>query len=306
VKDAAVETFHRLGHAEASVHGTTIDKVHFHEVGAVDSIVDIVAAQLGFHLLGIKQFVCSPLHVGSGTVKCDHGIMPVPAPATARLLMGKPTYGGKVDGELVTPTGAALIDQRVTSFGAAPLMRTEAIGYGSGTKNLPDRANVLRILIGECDDTALTRETIQVIEANIDDMSGELLAPLIASLLDAGAVDAFLTPIIGKKGRPAYQVTALSSDAQAQAVHECLFANSSTLGVRMRTEQRQVLTRDWKSVATPWGTVRIKRGLQGSETTVASPEFEDCQSVAHAAGVPVRQVYDAALAAGIQGNFIDD
>jgi uncharacterized protein (TIGR00299 family) protein len=178
VKDAANATFLALGEAEASVHGTTIDQVHFHEVGAVDSIVDIVASQIGFHLLGIERFACSPLHVGSGTVKCDHGIMPVPAPATARLLQGIPTYGGAVDGELVTPTGAAIIRHRVTEFGPAPLMRTLAIGYGSGTKNLADRANVLRVTIGESGADA-GRDTIQILEANLDDMSGELLAPLV-------------------------------------------------------------------------------------------------------------------------------
>lgn len=305
VKEAAIATFHALGHAEASVHGTTIDKVHFHEVGAVDSIVDIVAAQLGFHLLGIEHFVSSPLHVGSGTVQCDHGIMPVPAPATAKLLLGKPTYGGQVDGELVTPTGAALIGQRVTAFGPAPPMRTEAIGYGSGTKDLPDRANVLRILIGQSDAPSGTTETIQVLEANLDDMTGELLAPLIASLMEAGALDAFLTPVIGKKGRPGHRVTVLSADASVQALSDTLFTHSTTLGVRIRAERRMVLDREWKSVATPWGDVRVKIGARGGNTLSTAPEYEDCMNAATLAGVPVRKVYESALAAAVKGEFTD-
>ncbi len=304
VKDAANATFLALGEAEASVHGTTIDKVHFHEVGAVDSIVDIVASQIGFHLLGIERFACSPLHVGSGTVKCDHGIMPVPAPATARLLQGIPTYGGAVDGELVTPTGAAIIRHRVTEFGPAPLMRTLAIGYGSGTKNLADRANVLRITIGETD-VETGRDTIQILEANLDDMSGELLAPLVAALMGGGALDAFLTPVIGKKGRPAHVVTVLAAEDKAQALCELLFAHSTTLGVRTRTESRFILNRAWKSVSTPWGPVRVKIGARGETAITTAPEYEDCLSVANAARVPVRKVYEAALAAAIKGEFAD-
>lgn len=304
VKDAANATFLALGEAEASVHGTTIDKVHFHEVGAVDSIVDIVAAQIGFHLLGIERFACSPLHVGSGTVKCDHGIMPVPAPATARLLQGIPTYGGAVDGELVTPTGAAIIRHRVTEFGPAPLMRTLAIGYGSGMKNLADRANVLRILIGESGAEA-GRDTIQILEANLDDMSGELLAPLVAALMDGGALDAFLTPVIGKKGRPAHVITVLAAEDKAQALCEVLFAHSTTLGVRTRTEGRFILNRTWKSVSTPWGPVRVKIGSRGESALTTAPEYEDCMAAAAAAKVPVRKVYEAALAAAIKGEFGD-
>jgi uncharacterized protein (TIGR00299 family) protein len=304
VKDAANATFLALGEAEASVHGTTIDQVHFHEVGAVDSIVDIVASQIGFHLLGIERFACSPLHVGSGTVKCDHGIMPVPAPATARLLQGIPTYGGAVDGELVTPTGAAIIRHRVTEFGPAPLMRTLAIGYGSGTKNLADRANVLRITIGESGADA-GRDTIQILEANLDDMSGELLAPLVSALMDGGALDAFLTPVIGKKGRPAHVVTVLAAEDKAQALCELIFAHSTTLGVRTRTEQRFILNRAWKSVSTPWGAVRVKIGSRGESTMTTAPEYDDCLSVANAARVPVRKVYEAALAAAIKGEFAD-
>ncbi len=305
VKAAAKETFRILAEAEAAVHGTTIEKVHFHEVGAIDSIVDIVAAHICLDYLGIEAVISSPLHVGSGTVKCAHGIMPVPAPATARLLLGKPTYGGDVQGELVTPTGAALVVSRVSSFGGAPQMNVEHIGYGSGTRDISDRPNVLRVLIGEqaCTDTGHCGEgeIITVMEANLDDMTGELFPPLVEALLDAGARDAFLTPILGKKGRPAHLVTALCDEEQADAVAEALFLNSTTLGLRMRTESRRVLERKWVKVDTAWGAVSVKLGMRGEVVNSAAPEYEECRVRAEAAGVPVRHVYEAALAAAYQG-----
>jgi uncharacterized protein (TIGR00299 family) protein len=301
VKAAAIETFQLLGEAEAAVHGTTVEKVHFHEVGAIDSIVDIVAAQYGFHLLGIEQVFCSPLHVGAGTVKCDHGVMPVPAPATARLLQGKPIYGGEVQGELVTPTGAASVAQRVKAFGNTPILTVDAIGYGSGTRDLPDRANVLRVLLGEAAAAPMATESITVVEAAIDDMNPELLPTLTAALLDAGARDAFLTPILGKKGRPAYCVTALCDDARTQEIARALFAHSTTLGLRMRQERRIVLDRAWRKVLTPWGEVRVKVGMFDGAASTTAPEFEDCRALAERAGVPVRRVYEAALAAAFKG-----
>jgi pyridinium-3,5-bisthiocarboxylic acid mononucleotide nickel chelatase len=304
VKNAAIQTFERLAEAEAAVHGTTVEKIHFHEVGAVDSIVDIVAAHYAMHLLGIERVFSSALHVGSGMVQCDHGWMPVPAPATAKLLEGKPTYGGEVQGELVTPTGAAIAVQCAVSFGPAPMMRVEHIGYGSGTRDYPDRPNVLRVMIGELEASFAT-EPITVIEANIDDMNPELLPPLVDALLAAGARDAFLTPILGKKGRPGYCVTALCDEERAQAVSDALFRHSSTFGLRMRREQRQVLERDWKSVRTPWGAVRVKRAWHGGEVHHAAPEFEDCRARAEAAGVSIKQVYEAAFASAIQGAYDD-
>ena len=302
VKAAAIQTFELLAEAEAAVHGTTIDKIHFHEVGAVDSIVDIVAAQYAMHLLGVERFYASALHVGAGAVRCDHGWMPVPAPATAKLLEGKPTYGGEVQGELVTPTGAALIVQCVSSFGAAPVMRVERIGYGSGTRDYPDRPNVLRVLIGEID-ADQAAESITVMEANIDDMNPELLPALLSALLGAGARDAFITPILGKKGRPAHCVSALCDADNTHAVSEAFFQHSTTLGVRMREERRLVLERSWKSVRTPWGPVRVKLGMRAGAVSNAAPEFEECRARADAAGVPVKQVYETALAAAIKGEF---
>lgn len=301
VKEAAIETFELIAVAEAQVHGTTKDKIHFHEVGAIDSIVDIVAAQLAFHLLGIERVVCAPLHVGSGTVRCAHGVMPVPAPATALLLVDIPTYGGKVEGELVTPTGAALVRQRAVAFGPLPAMKVQAIGYGAGTKDLPDRANVLRVLVGvETAGAFGDTEQITIVEANLDDMTGELFPPLLQALMAAGARDAFLTPILGKKGRPAHVVTALCDDAKLSGVLSALFANSTTLGVRTRQETRYVLPRSFRKVNTPYGEVRVKVGSLAGQQNSAAPEFEDCAALAAEAKVPVRVVYEAALAAALQ------
>lgn len=303
VKTAAVATFQIIAGAEAAVHGTTVERVHFHEVGAVDSIVDIVAAQYALHLLGVEAVYASALPVGGGTVSCAHGVLPVPAPATALILQGKPTYGGGAQCELVTPTGAALAVQWARSFGEAPLMRVERVGYGAGARDLPDRPNLLRVLIGEVDAPVGTRESVLAVEANIDDMNPELLPPLIAALLDAGARDAFLTPLIAKKGRPAYCVTALCDDAALGRVTQALFAHSTTLGLRMRREERIVLERRWERVRTSWGAVRVKIGLLDGAVRNAAPEFEDCRALAEHAGVPVRVVYDAALAAAIKGEF---
>lgn len=303
VQTAAVATFQIIAEAEAAVHGTTVEKVHFHEVGAVDSIVDIVAAQYALHLLGIEAVYASALPVGGGTVSCAHGVIPVPAPATALILRDKPTYGGGIQCELVTPTGAALAVQWARAFGDAPLMRVETVGYGAGTRDLPDRPNLLRALIGKSDVAAVARESVWVLEANIDDMNPELLPPLVTALLEAGARDAFLTPIIGKKGRPAYCVTALCDDAALGRVSQALFAHSTTLGLRMRREERIVLERRWEQARTPWGAVRVKTGVLDGAVRNAAPEFEDCRALAEQAGVPVRMVYDAALAAALKGEF---
>lgn len=305
VKQAACETFELIAEAEAQVHGTTKEKIHFHEVGAIDSIVDIVAAQLGLYLLGVEQVISSALHVGSGTVRCAHGVMPVPAPATALLLKEIPTYSTKVDGELVTPTGAALVKHRAKSYGPMPPMTVKAIGYGAGTKDLPDRANVLRVLIGETADSVVENiENITIIEANLDDMTGELFPPLVQALLSAGARDAFLTPVLGKKGRPAHIVTALCEDAKLQTVLHALFTNSTTLGVRTRQEKRFVLPRATKRVSTPYGEVRVKIGTFNEHTNSRAPEYEDCAECALAAKVPVRVVYEAALAAALKDEFL--
>jgi uncharacterized protein (TIGR00299 family) protein len=305
VRTASVATFQRIAECEAAVHGTSIDEVHFHEVGAVDSIADIVGAHVALHALGAERILASPLHVGSGTVKTEHGVLPVPAPATALLLEGASCYGGEIHGELVTPTGAALITQCAAAYGPIPMMQIDAIGYGSGTRDWADRANVLRVLVGRTGDAAAEMETVAILEANIDDMNPELLPPLIAELIAQGARDAFLTPILGKKGRPGFLITVLCDEAKAAGLAPILFHGSTTLGVRLRTERRLCLAREWKSVQTPWGDVRIKVGRFGGAVTCASPEFEDCRRVAETGGVPVRAVYDAAHAAAVKKEWKD-
>jgi pyridinium-3,5-bisthiocarboxylic acid mononucleotide nickel chelatase len=305
VKKASLETFQRVAECEAEVHGTTIEKVHFHEVGAVDSIIDIVGTHLALHQLKPDVILSSALHVGSGTVKCAHGIMPVPAPATALLLRGVPSSGGDVDGELVTPTGAALLAQLVKSFGPMPTMTIDTVGVGSGTKDIPDRPNVIRALLGESADTKSDTESIMVIQANIDDMNPELFPSLVTDLLDSGARDAFLIPILGKKGRPAHLVTVLVDEALATTVGDTLLHGSSTLGIRMHREERITLDREWKSVNTQWGQVSVKIGLHRGTVSTTSPEHDDCERVARENSVTTRQVYEAAYAAAIKGEFID-
>ncbi len=296
VKNASKETFRRIAESEAKVHGTTIEKVHFHEVGAIDSIIDVVGAHFCLNEIGCEHIAASPLHVGAGTVECAHGIMPVPAPATALLLEGIPCYGGDVQAELVTPTGAALLAQLSSSFGPMPPLTVSRMGYGSGTRDLADRANVLRVIEGESA-AARNSEIVTILETNIDDMIPELIPVLIEEALMAGARDAFVTPTTAKKGRPAHLITILCDPEKSDAMAHVIFRNSTTLGVRMREERRICLEREWKDVATEWGTVRVKIGKSGAEQTVASPEFEDCKKIADAAGVPVLVVYRAALAA---------
>lgn len=305
VKDAAAETFRRIAEVEADIHGTTVEKIHFHEVGAIDSIVDVVSAHFCLHDLGVERTHATPMPTGSGTVKCAHGIMPVPAPATVRLLKDVPTYSGDVQAEMVTPTGAAIVAQVAESFGPMPLMTIQSVGYGSGTRDLPDRPNVLRAILGESDEAAGETEPITVIEANIDDMNPELYPALVEAALASGARDAFITPIVGKKGRPACLATVLCDPAKTQELTACLFRHSTTLGVRMRTEQRVCLRREWKVAKTPWGDVRVKVGYFDGRASNLAPEFEDCRRRAEDAGVAVREVYAAAQASASRGELHD-
>ena len=305
VKAASAETFRLIAECEAEVHGTTVEKVHFHEVGAVDSIVDIVGAHLALDNIGVERIEASKLIVGSGTVKTEHGVLPVPAPATALLLKGVPFEAGDLVGEMVTPTGAALVTQLAASFGPAPEMLVESIGYGCGTRNYEDRPNVLRVLIGESAEADFAGQQVTVIDANIDDMNPEILPTLLTDLIEKGARDAFLTPLLGKKGRPAHMITVICDEAKVQELVGVIFRGSTTLGVRMRQESRICLHRHWYTVATRWGEVRIKVGEFDGERTVASPEFEDCNKLARSAGVSVLEVYNAALAAANSGELDD-
>ena len=309
VKARATATFERIAVAEAAVHGSTVEKVHFHEVGAVDSIVDIIAAPLALEMLGVEEARFSPLNLGGGTVKCAHGIMPVPAPATALLVEGIPAHGDIPEaGELTTPTGAALAAECASGFGPAPMFEVTSIGYGSGEKDLDGQANVLRVRIGEAAslDETPGRDKVSVLEANVDDMTGELLPPLLEALLDAGARDAFITPLIGKKGRPAHQVTALCDPEMASEIGEVLIANSTTLGVRIHEMERMILERHFALANTEWGPVRVKIGSLSGTQNSAAPEFEDCKKLAAAHGVPVRHVYEAAIGLAYSGALDDE
>lgn len=306
VKKKAILTFELLGNAEAQVHGISIEKVHFHEVGAADSLVDIVAANLALHDLGIKRVFCSPLITGSGTVQCDHGIMPVPAPATALLLCDIPWKSGDIALEMATPTGVALAKAWAEGFGGMPLMKTTRTGYGAGTRELPDRANVLRVFLGDSIADTPTLESICILETVIDDMNPELTALLIPKTMEAGARDAFITPVIAKKGRAAQCLTVLCTKDCRADVLDAIFTQSGTLGVRMREEERYVLNRELRKVRTPWGAIQIKVGLMGNKVHCIAPEFDSCHETAENNGVPTRKVYEAALAAAQEGAFVND
>jgi pyridinium-3,5-bisthiocarboxylic acid mononucleotide nickel chelatase len=297
VKDRASAIFTKLGEAEAAVHDVPLEKIHFHEVGAVDAIVDIVGACVGFAALGIESFACSALNVGGGTAKMAHGVLPVPAPATARLLLGKPTYSNGVQKELVTPTGAAIVATLCTSFGPQPPMSVTAIGYGAGTADLEGQPNVLRLMVGEAAEkhTAAESETIRVLEANLDDMNPQIYGYFLEKALAAGALDVFATPVQMKKNRPGMLVTVLCKPEDEAKFHEMLFAETTTLGVRTYTAERRVLARQWETVHTAFGEVRIKVARLNGHIRQASPEFEDCRKLAEAKNVPLQRVMEAAL-----------
>jgi uncharacterized protein (TIGR00299 family) protein len=295
----ASNIFARVAEVEAELHGVRVADVAFHEVGAWDSIADIVGVAAAIAWLAPISIGSGPPAVGSGHVRIAHGVVPVPAPATAELLRGAPILV-EGEGELTTPTGAAILAAVVDSYGPPPPMRVRAIGYGAGTRELRDRPNVLRVMIGEPigRPEAAPSSTVTVVEANIDDMSPELVAPLYDELLAAGALDVWSTPILMKKGRPAVQIAAMATPEATPAVVRALFRGSTTLGVRMHSAERAVLSRSIAEVATPYGPLRVKLAALDGQVTGAQPELEDCRRRAAAAGVPLREVMSAAAAAG--------
>lgn len=295
VRDKAEALFRRLAEAEAAVHGTSVESVHFHEVGAVDSIVDIVGGVIALGALGASRYAASPLNVGTGTVTMSHGTFPVPPPATARLVAGVPVYGAG-EGELLTPTGALLVTAYATEYGPLPPMRIAGVGHGAGSRDTPGRPNVVRLIVGE-DDAAVAGERVLVLETELDDAAPQLLGPLLDRLLGAGALDAFFTPVQMKKGRPGVLVTVLAPPERREAVEELLFRETTTLGVRRQEWARSVLDRESVTVKTPYGAVRVKLGLRGGVVYNAWPEFDDCERLAREAGVAVKEVLAAALAA---------
>lgn len=277
--------FQKLGESESAVHGTPIEKVHFHEVGAVDSIADIVGACVALDLLGVEAVVCSPINVGSGTVSTEHGIMPVPAPATALLLKGKPIYSRGPASELATPTGAAIVSALAGDFGAMPPLRIASIGYGAGDKEFPEHANVLRAMIGE---SSGARETtmVEVIEANVDDSTPEVLGFAMERLLEAGALDVTMQPLLMKKSRPGTLLRVLARPEDREALAALVMTETSSLGVRFYSAERRVQARRIVEVETAHGRARVKV----SESGAFAPEYEDCRTLARATGLPLQQI----------------
>lgn len=281
----ALNVFRRLGEAEAKSHDVPIEKVHFHEVGAVDSICDIVGACVALDLLGIEELHSSKLNVGSGTVNTEHGVLPVPAPATAELLRDKPVYAAGPEVELTTPTGAALVSTLAAGFGPVPSMRLMSQGFGAGDKDFPSQANVLRVLIGERTQ-ASEATTVRVLEANIDDSTPQMLGFAMERLFEAGALDVTLTPVFMKKQRAATQISVIARPENTGTLSSILFAETTTLGIRILEAQRCVLGRQFEEIATSYGTVRVKRSDGGA----VAPEYDDCRKLALEHRVPLRAI----------------
>ena len=311
-KKTAIEIFEALGEAEAEVHNTSVERVHFHEVGAVDAMVDIVCAAVGAESLAVEEWVCSPLNVGGGTVKCAHGTLPVPGPATLKLLRDAPVYSSGPQVELVTPTGAAIVKTLSSRFAPFPAMKIEKAGYGAGTRDFPEHPNLLRLTIGETlpADAASTspstsastsNDMITVLEANLDDLSPQVLAYAMERLLAEGALDVFSVPVQMKKSRPGALLTVLAKMEDANRLTKLIFAETTTLGVRRRAEQRQTLSRRWETVDTTWGPVRIKIANMNGSVSNYAPEYEDCRALAEAHRVPLKEVIQEAVQAYASG-----
>ena len=297
-KEASLGLFERIGRAEAKVHGIPLERVHFHEIGAVDSLVDLCGAAVALDLLGWPRAWALPPELGQGTVRTEHGLYPVPPPAVLELLVGLPVRPGGPPGEAVTPTGAAIL-AGLCELSAPPPFTPRAVGYGVGTVRWPDRPNVLRLTLGElaARECEPPRSGLLLLETNLDDCPGELVARALEAAREAGALDAWATPCTMKKGRPGVVVAALSPASRREAVVRALVAETTTLGVRFCPVERVELDRAFEPVATPYGEVRVKVGRLGGEVMGAHPEYEDCAARARERGVPVKEVLAAALAA---------
>jgi hypothetical protein len=303
VKQRASKIFTRLAEAEARVHNVAVERVHFHEVGAVDAIVDVVGACIGFELLGVERFAASALHVGSGMVEMEHGRFPVPPPAVAELLRGAPVYSTEVKGELVTPTGAAIVATLCESFGPLPPMRVEASGYGAGTREYEKFPNVLRVIVGETEgagDVVASDESdeeLNVVETNLDDVSPQVLGHLMERAFASGALDCYFTNVQMKKGRPGVLVSILCLPRDKESLTRLLFEETPTLGVRSYEVRRRALERESVTVETEFGRIAVKVGRMGGRVLSAMPEYEECREAALRAGVALRVVQEAARAA---------
>src|SRR5579871_4511904 len=303
-KQTAIAIFEALGAAEAKIHNVPVEKIHFHEVGAVDAIVDVVCAAVGREALGVDEIVCSPLNVGGGSVPCAHGTFPVPAPATLESLKDAPVYSSGLQAELVTPTGAAIVKTLAARFAAFPEMKIEKAGYGAGSRDFSGHPNVVRLTVGVASSDIAARpahEAISVLEANVDDLNPQVFGYVMDRLLEEGARDAFAVPVQMKKNRPGMLLTVLCRPEDAERLTQFVFAETTTLGVRRREESRETLARHWESVTTPWGAVRIKIASMNGAVTNYAPEYEDCKKLAAEHRVPLKLVMQEAARAYLQG-----
>ena len=296
VKFNSISIFKRIAKVEAKVHGTTINKIHFHEVGAIDSIIDIVGGSLAVNLLDADLIISSPINTGEGVVKCGHGILPVPAPATLELLKGIPCYSSGVEKELTTPTGAAFIGHFAGEFGSLPNMDVLSTGYGAGTHEIKNTPNLLRVVLGKSEELYHHR-SMKVIETNIDDMNPEFYDYVIDQLFKVGAVDVFFAPINMKKNRPGILLSVITSTEYFDSVVRVILEETSTLGVRHYDVGRVALPRKQKIIMTPFGKVRVKIGGLNESTRSISPEYEDCRKIALKKEIPIKRIYDEALKA---------
>jgi pyridinium-3,5-bisthiocarboxylic acid mononucleotide nickel chelatase len=301
IKERSHRIFRRLGEAEAVLHAQPVEKVHFHEVGAVDAIVDIVGACIAIEMLDVEELVASRVNVGSGRVTAAHGSLPVPAPATAELLRGIPVYSSGIEAELATPTGAAIISTLARSFGPLPAMKIDHIGYGAGGRDFPGHPNLLRLFVGTRESGLGARgsacDEVVVIETSIDDMSPEIYGYLVERALEAGALDISCAPVQMKKNRPGLDIRVLARPDRAEALADLIFAETTTLGLRISTAERRVLDREVVSVETEYGPIRVKVGRRNGKVLNVAPEFEDCRQVAAERRVPLKDVMNAARAA---------
>ena len=296
-KKTAIAIFEAMGAAEARIHATAVESIHFHEVGAVDAIVDIVCAAVGIEALGVDEIVSSPLNVGGGTVKCAHGTFPVPAPATVELLKDVPVYSSGIQAELVTPTGAAIVKILARRFVSFPEMKIEKSGYGAGSRDFPGHPNVVRLTIGEAASTLAAKtssDNVTVLEANLDDLNPQVFGYVMDRLFEEGALDAFGMPVQMKKNRPGTLLTVLCKPEDASRLTQLIFTETTTLGVRRRDEARQTLARRWENVCTEWGEVRIKIASMNGTVTNYAPEYEDCRRIAAEHRVPLKTVMQEA------------
>src|SRR6266436_6643951 len=302
VKGRAARIFSLLAQAEARVHNEPIEKIHFHEVGALDAIIDICGAAIGFELLGIERFVSSPLRVGTGMIEMAHGRFPIPPPAVAELLKRKPIYAGDVEGEFVTPTGAAIISTVCDEFGPLPSMKIDANGYGAGARDHQNLPNVLRVFVGETESTTVADETLLMIETNIDDMSPQLFGYVVDRALEMGALDCYLTPTQMKKNRPGVQLSILCRPDGREKFLQLLFAETTTIGARSYEVRRRALPRETVRVETRFGLIDVKVASVNNGTVNAMPEFEQCRAAAQQFGVALREVQEAARAVYMRQN----